>query len=103
MNRCVDPAINPVSVVCDVSRMIVFEAFIETWYSDTETGVDISSVRIQPTSQFCIWSVAVASWATAVGVKSGIIVAAKIIMIIVGYVLFIMVIPLLLIGSQVGS
>jgi hypothetical protein len=38
-----------------------------------------------------------------VGVKSGIIIAAKIIMIIVGYVLFIMVIPLLLIGSQVGS
>jgi hypothetical protein len=38
-----------------------------------------------------------------VGVKSGIIVAAKIIMIIVGEIFFIMVVPLLLIGSQVGS
>jgi len=78
------PAINPVNVVCDVSRVIVFETFIETWNSNTEVGLVTASVRIQPVSQFCIWSVAVASWATAVGVKSGIIVAAKIIMIIVG-------------------
>ena len=89
--------------VDDGTRLIVFETFIAIWYSDTEVGLDITTVRRQLTLQFCISIVAVASWATAVGVKSGIIIAAKIIMIIVGYVLFIMVIPLLLIGSQVGS
>ena len=54
--RSVDfaPAINPVSVVCDVSRVIVFETFIENWNSDTEVGLVIASVRIQPVSQFCI-------------------------------------------------
>jgi hypothetical protein len=43
-----------VSVVCDVSRVIVFETFIENWNSDTEVGLVIASVRIQPVSQFCI-------------------------------------------------
>jgi hypothetical protein len=51
----------PVSVVCDVLRVTELVAFIETWNSDTDAGLVIDSVRIQPVSQSVIWRVAVAS------------------------------------------
>ena len=59
--RSADPAMKPVSVVCDVLRVTELVAFIETWNSDTDAGLVIDSVRIQPVSQSVIWRVAVAS------------------------------------------
>ena len=71
----------PVRVLCDASTIMVLVVFIETWNSDTSTGLVIVRVRRQAASHPVISKLidGSSSCVRAAGVKSGIIAVVNII------------------------